>query len=124
LIQQFFRELNTQYSNNLKKISSTSGQCPLAISRVKVTFRDEPGEGSGVARSFYSAIAEVRTMMTRLSTSLKLPPSNDVFFFFRERDRFAISLKLLVLDDVVVVERDHAILSSVRSGAVVERAPS
>ena len=59
LIQQFFRELNTQYNNNLKKISSSSSQCPLAISRVKVTFRDEPGEGSGVARSFYSAIAEV-----------------------------------------------------------------
>lgn len=26
--------------------------------RVKVTFKDEPGEGSGVARSFYTAIAE------------------------------------------------------------------
>lgn len=31
---------------------------PLAVNRVKVTFKDEPGEGSGVARSFYTALAE------------------------------------------------------------------
>ncbi|KAL1422902.1 hypothetical protein MTO96_021624 [Rhipicephalus appendiculatus] len=37
LLQQTFKELNNQ---------------------VKVTFKDEPGEGSGVARSFYAAIAE------------------------------------------------------------------
>ncbi|KAL3179299.1 hypothetical protein MRX96_038195 [Rhipicephalus microplus] len=34
------------------------GTPPLAMNRVKVTFKDEPGEGSGVARSFYAAIAE------------------------------------------------------------------
>lgn len=31
---------------------------PLAVHRVKVTFRDEPGEGSGVARSFYTAFCQ------------------------------------------------------------------
>lgn len=50
-----FKELNTQY-NNYNRRSSLSP--PLAVNRVKVTFKDEPGEGSGVARSFYTAIAE------------------------------------------------------------------
>ncbi len=31
---------------------------PWRLHRVKVTFKDEPGEGSGVARSFYTAIAQ------------------------------------------------------------------
>jgi E3 ubiquitin-protein ligase EDD1 len=53
LILQTFKELNTQYNNNNRRI-----QPPLAFNRVKVTFKDEPGEGSGVARSFYTLIAE------------------------------------------------------------------
>lgn len=53
LIPQTFKELNTQYNNNTRRI-----QPPLAFNRVKVTFKDEPGEGSGVARSFYTLIAE------------------------------------------------------------------
>ncbi|XP_063710070.1 E3 ubiquitin-protein ligase hyd isoform X2 [Culicoides brevitarsis] len=53
LITQTFKELNTLYNNNNRRI-----QPPLAYGRVKVTFKDEPGEGSGVARSFYTSIAE------------------------------------------------------------------
>ena len=53
LIPQTFKELNTQYNNNNRRL-----QPPLAFNRVKVTFKDEPGEGSGVARSFYTLIAE------------------------------------------------------------------
>jgi E3 ubiquitin-protein ligase EDD1 len=30
----------------------------MTIHRVKVSFKDEPGEGSGVARSFYTALSE------------------------------------------------------------------
>ena len=30
----------------------------MTIHRVKATFKDEPGEGSGVARSFYTAVGE------------------------------------------------------------------
>jgi len=56
LIVQTMKELNTQY-NTYNRRSSPS-QPPLAVNRVKVTFKDEPGEGSGVARSFYTAIAE------------------------------------------------------------------
>nr|CAD7423599.1 unnamed protein product [Timema monikensis] len=56
LIVQTMKELNTQYNNYHRRASSS--QPPLAVNRVKVTFKDEPGEGSGVARSFYTAIAE------------------------------------------------------------------
>lgn len=56
LIIQTFKELNTQYNTHCRRATAT--QPSLAVSRVKVTFKDEPGEGSGVARSFYTAIAE------------------------------------------------------------------
>lgn len=56
LIQQTFKELNTQYNNYNRRTSGTGP--PLAVSRVKVTFKDEPGEGSGVARSYYTAIGQ------------------------------------------------------------------
>ncbi|XP_022088728.1 E3 ubiquitin-protein ligase UBR5-like isoform X2 [Acanthaster planci] len=54
LIQQTVRQLNSFYNRR----SSASTGPPMAVQRVKVTFKDEPGEGSGVARSFYTAIAE------------------------------------------------------------------
>ncbi|XP_017139652.1 E3 ubiquitin-protein ligase hyd isoform X1 [Drosophila miranda] len=53
LIVQTFKELNTQFGNQNRR-----PQPPIAFNRVKVTFKDEPGEGSGVARSFYTSIAE------------------------------------------------------------------
>uniref|UniRef100_A0A8B9JAN1 E3 ubiquitin-protein ligase UBR5 n=1 Tax=Astyanax mexicanus TaxID=7994 RepID=A0A8B9JAN1_ASTMX len=51
LIQQTMRQLNTHFG---RRCATT----PMAVHRVKVTFKDEPGEGSGVARSFYTAIAQ------------------------------------------------------------------
>uniref|UniRef100_A0AAY5EXU1 E3 ubiquitin-protein ligase UBR5 n=1 Tax=Electrophorus electricus TaxID=8005 RepID=A0AAY5EXU1_ELEEL len=51
LIQQTMRQLNTHFG---RRCTAT----PMAVHRVKVTFKDEPGEGSGVARSFYTAIAQ------------------------------------------------------------------
>lgn len=63
LILQAMKELNTQYNTQCnsthRRGSSSSQQTPLAVHKVKVTFKDEPGEGTGVARSFYTAIAEV-----------------------------------------------------------------
>lgn len=53
LLVQTFKELNTHFGNQNRRIHP-----PLAFNRVKVTFKDEPGEGSGVARSFYTSIAE------------------------------------------------------------------
>ncbi|KAK9872968.1 hypothetical protein WA026_020316 [Henosepilachna vigintioctopunctata] len=55
LLIQTFKELNTQFNSYNRRTSSSP---PLAVNRVKVTFKEEPGEGSGVARSFYTAIAE------------------------------------------------------------------
>ena len=54
LITQTFKQLNNHYS---RRTSTTSN--PLAVHRVKVTFKDEPGEGSGVARSFYTTVSLV-----------------------------------------------------------------
>ncbi|KAJ8353856.1 hypothetical protein SKAU_G00214230 [Synaphobranchus kaupii] len=51
LIQQTMRQLNTHFG---RRCTTT----PMAVHRVKVTFKDEPGEGSGVARSFYTAVAQ------------------------------------------------------------------
>uniref|UniRef100_A0A8C9R671 E3 ubiquitin-protein ligase UBR5 n=1 Tax=Scleropages formosus TaxID=113540 RepID=A0A8C9R671_SCLFO len=51
LIQQTMRQLNTHFG---RRCAAT----PMAVHRVKVTFKDEPGEGSGVARSFYTAVAQ------------------------------------------------------------------
>ncbi|KAL8591738.1 hypothetical protein ACOMHN_032280 [Nucella lapillus] len=63
LITQTFKQLNNHYSRR----TNTNGN-PLAVHRVKVTFKDEPGEGSGVARSFYTAVAQA------LLSEEKLPP--------------------------------------------------
>ncbi|XP_016930962.4 E3 ubiquitin-protein ligase hyd [Drosophila suzukii] len=62
LIVQTFKELNTQFGNQNRRT-----QPPITFNRVKVTFKDEPGEGSGVARSFYTSIAEA------LLASAKIP---------------------------------------------------
>lgn len=40
--------------------------------QVKVTFKNEPGEGSGVARSFYAAIADAFLTMKRLPTEAQV----------------------------------------------------
>ena len=53
LLVQAFKQLNTQYNRRTNNVGP-----PLAVHRVKVTFRDEPGEGSGVARSFYTAFCQ------------------------------------------------------------------
>uniref|UniRef100_A0A158Q8T1 TPR_REGION domain-containing protein n=1 Tax=Elaeophora elaphi TaxID=1147741 RepID=A0A158Q8T1_9BILA len=45
---------------------------PLACHKVKVTFKNEPGEGSGVARSFYAAIADAFLTMKRLPTETQV----------------------------------------------------
>lgn len=56
LLFQTLKELNNVYNSHQRRAGA---QPPLAVNRVKVTFKEEPGEGSGVARSFYTAIAEV-----------------------------------------------------------------
>lgn len=67
LIQKTFRTLNAYFHRN-QSINPTSSIPPLAVQRIRVTFKDEPGEGSGVARSFYASIIEVSSR--RLFNSL------------------------------------------------------
>lgn len=57
LIQQTFKELNSMYHTFSRRIA-VGGSPILAVNRVKVTFKDEHGEGSGVTRSFYTAFAD------------------------------------------------------------------
>jgi len=47
------KQLNQQYNRRTQNNEPT-----LCVHKVKVTFKDEPGEGSGVARSFYTAFAQ------------------------------------------------------------------
>lgn len=55
LIQTTVRQLNQFYG---RRQNSAAPGPSIAVHKVKVTFKDEPGEGSGVARAFYTAIAE------------------------------------------------------------------
>jgi len=69
-IIQTFKELNAQFGTQNRR-----AQPPITFNRVKVTFKDEPGEGSGVARSFYTSISEA------LLASAKLPNLDSVLGF-------------------------------------------
>ena len=51
LLQQSLRQLNSQFGRRL------AGNTPFSVHKVKVSFKDEQGEGSGLARSFYTAIS-------------------------------------------------------------------
>ena len=60
-----------------KRSSGSSSSLPaLCLSRVKVTFKDEQGEGSGVARSFYTAFSEA------ILANEKLPSLENVYSQF------------------------------------------
>uniref|UniRef100_A0A7E4ZWY5 E3 ubiquitin-protein ligase UBR5 n=1 Tax=Panagrellus redivivus TaxID=6233 RepID=A0A7E4ZWY5_PANRE len=98
LITQTFRTLNQAYSRRLaggntsnngmgqhmrfighREILNEPPPPPLASHKVKVTFKDEPGEGTGVARSFYSAVADA------LATLQNMPLEG--FEYFEENDK-------------------------------------
>ena len=61
LLTQTFKQLNTHYNRR-----TSSAGAPLLVHRVKVQFKEEPGEGSGVARSFYTAFAQAVTSSEKL----------------------------------------------------------
>ncbi|KAK6168099.1 hypothetical protein SNE40_021993 [Patella caerulea] len=67
LLKTTFKQLNTHFNRR----TNTTGP-PIAVHRVKVTFKDEPGEGSGVARSFFTAVANA------ILSPEKLPPLDGV----------------------------------------------
>ena len=53
LLPVLFQELNLFCERH------GNGSPPLCVRRMKVTFQGEPGEGSGVLRSLFTAISEV-----------------------------------------------------------------
>ena len=67
LIKQTFRKLDSFFGRR------GHSSIPVSIHRLRVSFKDEPGEGSGVVRSFYTAIGEAL-----LSEDL-LPPLDTIF---------------------------------------------
>ncbi|VBB32380.1 unnamed protein product, partial [Acanthocheilonema viteae] len=64
------RLVNLSWANASNKDDTDAP--PLACHKVKVTFKNEPGEGSGVARSFYAAIADAFLTMKRLPTETQV----------------------------------------------------
>ncbi|CAG5118736.1 unnamed protein product, partial [Candidula unifasciata] len=91
LLTHTFKQLNTYFNRR----TNTSGP-PLCVHRVKVTFKDEPGEGSGVARSFYTAVANAALSQEKLppldtilvgGKSLQYSKSLDLINRLRSRDR-------------------------------------
>ena len=57
LIRQAFQLFNLHCERRQSGGGSASST-PLLVHRVKVTFKGEPGEGSGVTRSFYTSLSE------------------------------------------------------------------
>jgi len=74
LLQTTVRQLNQFYG---RRQNSTAPGPHIAVHKVKVTFKDEPGEGSGVARAFYTAIAEAFLAPEKLP-SLELCQANSL----------------------------------------------
>ncbi|CAD5229165.1 unnamed protein product [Bursaphelenchus okinawaensis] len=66
LISDVFTHLNHQYNRRLPSNGQEPTKPVLGVGRVKATFREEPGEGSGVVRSFYSALADALVEMDYL----------------------------------------------------------
>ncbi|VEL43458.1 unnamed protein product [Protopolystoma xenopodis] len=75
LREPLVRQTSTVAATTALSLAGSSLQPLLACHRVKVTFRDEPGEGNGVARSFFTAFAEA------LLVSDELPSLNSVLGF-------------------------------------------
>lgn len=64
LLAGTIKQLNAQFSKRNRN------QLPLCCRTVKVSFKDEPGEGSGVARSFYAAVGEALLQPGSLPTAV------------------------------------------------------
>jgi E3 ubiquitin-protein ligase EDD1 len=66
LLSETMRQLNAQFGKRQSKVGQQWP--PLLCRSVKVLFKEEPGEGSGVARSFYADVAKA------LIEKVPLPP--------------------------------------------------
>ena len=59
LLSSIFTKLN-QFCERQNIVMSQGNSQPLCVHKVKVSFDGEPGEGSGVLRSLFTAASEVR----------------------------------------------------------------
>ncbi|XP_063690395.1 E3 ubiquitin-protein ligase UBR5-like isoform X2 [Bolinopsis microptera] len=75
LLPQALTQMNSVY----EKRQVTAGfKCPaLAVHRVKVSFKDEPGEGNGIAKSFYTAICKAVLSNEDLPSLANILPKRD-----------------------------------------------
>ncbi|KAL5247971.1 hypothetical protein ACHWQZ_G017216 [Mnemiopsis leidyi] len=75
LLPQALTQMNSIY----EKRQVTAGfKCPaLAVHRVKVSFKDEPGEGNGIAKSFYTAICKAVLSNEELPSLADILPKRD-----------------------------------------------
>lgn len=64
LLSTIFTKLN-QFSDHQSIIMSQGSSQPLCVHKIKVSFDGEPGEGSGVLRSLFTAASEVRRRKER-----------------------------------------------------------
>ena len=85
LLPQALGQMNTIY----EKRQATAGfKCPaLAVHRVKVSFKDEPGEGNGIAKSFYTAICKAVLSNEKLPSLASILPKKEGKKVKDKRDR-------------------------------------
>ena len=62
LLEQTIHEVNTEFEMMQRKYPTVRYWQPGGM---EVTFCNEPGEGAGVRRSFFTAISEVRTYVCK-----------------------------------------------------------
>lgn len=90
LIRQTIKELNNTYHLSERGQSRRNHDLPLmACSKVKVSFKDEKGEGNGVARSFYTAFCEAvlsNEKLANLDAPLFYQPGLRNFYSPRQGD--------------------------------------
>lgn len=90
LIRQTIKELNSTYHMAERPQCRRNLELPLlACSKVKVSFKDEKGEGNGVARSFYTAFCEAvlsNEKLANLDAPLFYQPGLRNFYSPRQGD--------------------------------------
>uniref|UniRef100_A0A6G1SD51 E3 ubiquitin-protein ligase UBR5 n=1 Tax=Aceria tosichella TaxID=561515 RepID=A0A6G1SD51_9ACAR len=90
LIRQTIKELNNVYHLAERNQGRRNMDLPLlACSKVKVSFKDEKGEGNGVARSFYTAFCEAvlsNEKLANLDAPLFYQPGLRNFYSPRQGD--------------------------------------
>jgi len=75
LIPGALGQLNSFYERRQGNVGFKSP--PLAVHRVKVTFKDEPGEGNGIAKSFYTAICRALLSTEKLPSLSTILPKKE-----------------------------------------------